>query len=550
MNLNAKFLFALLCLSLSVRSQEVSETPLVNKRGCGTNVPSPEWDAWFNKKVEAYKEKAALHKTEHVSITIPVVVHVIHAGSQVGIYPNLTAAQIRSQINVLNKDFAGIGYNAYQLANTGFSVVGAANTNITFCLAQYDPEGNPMAEPGIDRISYNAKGWTNPATPNTQSAFITLMDGTIKPNTIWDPTNYFNIWVSDAGPNTELLGYATFPGGTNLQGLSSNIGHGSSDGIWVWARAFGNTGVLQAPYNLGRTATHETGHWLGLRHIGGDGNGNPAGDCNATDYCDDTPAQKGGYASGSYGQNMGAPVYPLNANVCGSVHGDMFMNFMDYCNDASLYMFTPDQNIRMQTALQEGHFRNQLSTSAQTLCAGMPLAEIIQDSIACINSGLTPLNATLEGDAIPTYSWSVKPSQGVTFAPGSTNANPTINFPETGSYTITVVATNTIGVTSSTTSVRLEDCTGIKENNLFGAGISVVPNPSSGQVTLRTTAVQGEVLVVSVINAVGQTILVKTYNPAVSAEQQLDLSNCADGVYSLLITNGTDKAVKRLVLAR
>lgn len=547
MKLHFKLIVAALGLSLGTKAQSVSQgTEVTHKRGCGTQAPAPEWDAWFNKKVEAYKEKLSASKQQNVSITIPVVVHVLHPGSQVGVFPNLTAIQIRSQINVLNKDFAGMGFNSNLLANTGFSVVGAANTHITFCLAQYDPSGNLLAEPGIDRINYNAMGWTNPSTPATTNAFMSLMDGTIKPATIWDPTSYFNIWISDVNPGTEILGYATFPGGSSLPGLA-NTGNGSTDGIWIWARSFGNTGFLQPPYNYGRTTTHETGHWLGLRHIGGDGNNNTSGDCNATDYCDDTPAQKGGYNSGKYGQNFGTPAYPLHAWVCGSPYGDMFMNFMDYTDDASCYMFTPDQNIRMQTALSEGFFRNQLSASAFTLCSGLPLADFVQDSISCVNSGLTPINVT-SGDGTITYSWSVAPADGVSFSPGSADPNPTINFPGIGSYTISMIATNTIGVTTNTLAVRLEDCTGLKTNSLFDAGIRLMPNPSSGLLTISTDGRSAKACQVTVYNSLGQTVAEKAYDPSVTAALQLDLGALPDGVYSIQITNGSEKAVRRLIL--
>jgi hypothetical protein len=133
MKLNFKLIVAALGLTLFANSQTTNTTGIMHKRGCGTKVPPPEWDAWFNKKVEEYKENRPSAKTqEHVSITIPVIVHVIHGGQNVGTYPNITSAQIMSQISVLNKDYAGTGYNSYQLANTGFSVVGVANTHITF----------------------------------------------------------------------------------------------------------------------------------------------------------------------------------------------------------------------------------------------------------------------------------------------------------------------------------------------------------------------------------------------------------------------------------
>jgi len=547
MKLNFKLILAALTLSLAVNSQNaLPENVTVNKRGCGTSVPGPEWDTWFNKKVQEFRDNKTSGKTQNISIIIPVIVHVIHGGSAVNVFPNISAAQIRSQINVLNKDFNGIGQNVTQLANTGFAAVGAATTNITFCLAQYDPSGNPLAEPGIDRVNFNTMGWTNPNVPTTSSAFQSLMDNTIKPGSIWDPTVYFNIWVSDVNSNAQLLGYATFPGGSNLSGIVSNVGNANTDGIWVWARSFGNTGSVQAPYNLGRTATHETGHWLGLRHIGGDGNNNASGDCSATDYCNDTPSQKGGYSGGAYGQNFGAPSYPLHANICSSAFGDMFMNFMDYTDDAYNYMFTPDQNERMQTALLNGYFRNQLSASAATLCAGMPFADFITDSIGCFNSGIAPFNPT-EGTPTPTFSWSVKPSTGVTYVPASTDANPTINFPGIGAYTITMVATNTTGVSSHTMAVRLEDCTGLKENSL-SARLSFAPNPTSGQLSLTTNFDSAKDLLVVIYNSLGQVVYSKQYNSAGVSKISIDLSAHPDGVYNLSVSNGKERIVKHIIL--
>lgn len=546
MKLNLKIVLIILSLSFSAKSQNTDTT--IKLRKCGTLVPPKEWDIWFNEKVQSYKETHAQSKNQTTSITIPVIVHVIHPGSQVNIYPNLSSAQIWSQIDVLNKDFAGIGLNSHLLANTGFSLVGIANTNITFCLAQYDPMGNLLPEPGINRIDYNTMGWTNPATPNTLPAFRILMENTIKPNSIWDPTAYLNIWISDVHPSVDILGYASFPNGSNLAGISSNLGTSSNDGVWVWARSFGKVGTLSPPYNLGRTTTHEVGHWLGLRHIGGDGNGNPAGDCDATDFCDDTPPQKGGASFGAYGQNFGSPAYPLHANVCFSnPYGDMFMNFMDYTDDAALYMFTPDQNIRMQTALVEGYFRSTLGASAFSLCVDMPLASFINDSVGCINSGITPLNATF-GTPVPTYSWSAQPSVGVTFSPGTDDASPHINFPVTGSYTITMVATNTIGVTSNTMVVRIEDCTGVGDNFLLAEHVRLLPNPTAGEVTI-SGLFNSATSFVEIHNALGQLIVSGTYTAADGNRVMLDLTNYPEGVYTVTLVSEGQKVVKKLVLS-
>ncbi len=554
MKLNFKLIVAALSLSLAVKSQNtVSGTtgnnPPAIKRGCGTQAPSPEWDKWFNSKVEEYKTNLAQGKVQAVSLTIPVIVHVIHGGQAVGSYPNISAAQIKSQISVLNKDFAGIGYNSYQLAATGFSAVGIANTHITFCLAQLDPSGTPLTEPGIHRVNYNSQGWTNPASFTSQTNFRNYFDATIKPNTIWDPTYYFNIWVSDVdNNNVGLLGYATFPGGSALTGIPSG-GGASNDGIWVWGRSFGSGGSAQAPYALGRTATHETGHYLGLRHIGGDA-ANPAGDCNATDFCNDTPPQLGGFSGGSNGQNFGNPSYPLHVGDCPSApYGDMFMNFMDYSDDAYCYMFTPDQDIRIQTAMANGYFRNQLSPSSATLCSGLPIVDVLMDTLYCNKTNITLINQT-NGSPTPTYSWSAVPSGSVVFSPGSTDPNPTVNFDAPGVYTLNMVATNTAGVNSFYVVLQIDDCTGIKESSGFSNAISISPNPGSGRFILKTEAAAGESIEVIVHNSLGQLVLSKNYSNVGTSVFTMDLSSQPDGIYTLSISNGKERAVKRLVLTR
>ncbi|MDI1353390.1 MAG: M43 family zinc metalloprotease [bacterium] len=340
---------------------------LILPRHCATVPPDSAWEIWFSQKIAEYKSQQNFPSSTTSNFMIPVIVHVIHGGEALATYPNVSAAQIYSQLKVLNEDYGGRGLNSATIASTGFSLVGVSNSNITFCLAQIDPLGNPLSEPGIDRVNYVSKGWANPAALGSMSGFQILMEGTIKPATIWNPQLFFNIWISDVNSSLFTLGYATFPSGSTLNGISTGLGGSTNDGIWIWSKSFGTVGTLHSVYNKGRSAVHETGHWLGLRHIGGD-SGNALGDCAASDFCDDTPPQKGGANGGTNGQNFGAPVYPLHVNICASVYGDMFMNFMDYTDDAVMAMFTPDQSIRMQTAMTNGTFRSLLTASSATQC--------------------------------------------------------------------------------------------------------------------------------------------------------------------------------------
>ena len=161
-----------------------------------------------------------------------------------------------------------------------------------------------------------------------------------------------------------MLGYSTFPSGTNLAGLDgggSSNANATTDGCWIWSMSCGDTISVAAPYNKGRTLTHESGHYLGLRHVWGDGN------C-LTDYCNDIPpAATANYVSQGTG-------YPYHVNTCSSagaynnnVDGEMFMNFMDYSDDGAMWMFTNDQLLRMHTALTQSTDRIGLTASANSM---------------------------------------------------------------------------------------------------------------------------------------------------------------------------------------
>jgi hypothetical protein len=444
---------------------------------CGTEVPDDQWELHFQKLIKQFIAANGEKKEASVPYVIPVIIHVVHGGQSVGVYPNLASGQLISQIQALNNDFGGIGYNSGNYPATAFASWAAsenipignldgigrvkiADCNIQFCLATKDTLGNTLLEPGIDRINYVTEGWSNPASFSTSTSLKNFINGTVKPQSIWNVTQYLNIWVTDNNINANsLLGYATFPAYTGLTGLpSSSYGTNTTDGFWCYARAFGSktyypSGTYFNGYDRGRTSTHEIGHWLGLRHIGGDGNSNSNGDCNATDYCDDTPSQKGGYGSGSYGQNFGAPPYPLfatgNSSCPGSSDGCMFMNFMDYTNDNSKYMYTTDQAARMQTAMLNAPYRKFLGT--HNLCSVEETASSSQFKIAksvCQDAILTLTN-TSSGIPVPSYTWtSDLPS--ASFLPDANSASGVI-FDTPGTYVITLTTDNgTVSISSET----------------------------------------------------------------------------------------------------
>jgi hypothetical protein len=183
---------------------------------------------------------------------------------------NVSDAQIQTQIDVLNRDFAKLNSDTTKIPAVWKSL--AANTNIQFCLAQRDPNGN--ATTGITRTS------TTTTSFSTNNAVKTVAPA-------WPAASYLNLWVCNLG--SSLLGYAQFPGGP-----------AATDGVVITYTGFGTNGTAAAPYNLGRTATHEVGHWLNLYHIWGD----DGGSCSGSDQVGDTPNQAN--------SNGGAPTFPKN----------------------------------------------------------------------------------------------------------------------------------------------------------------------------------------------------------------------------------------------
>ncbi|MEY3399190.1 MAG: hypothetical protein RL220_1784, partial [Bacteroidota bacterium] len=257
---------------------------------------------------------------DRVLVTIPVVVHVVYNTTA----ENISDAQIQSQIDVLNADFRKLNSDISLLPSVWTST--AADVNIEFCLATVDPTGAPTN--GVVRKS------------TTVTSFGT--NDSVKFNTsggsnAWPSSSYLNIWVCDI--SSGILGYAQFPGGS-----------ASTDGVVCDYLYFGTIGTATAPFNKGRTATHEVGHWLNLYHIwGDDGSG-----CTGSDQVADTP--------NAADPNYGCPAFPT-VSCSNGPNGDMFMNYMDYTDDACMYMFTNGQASRSQALFATGGFRASLLTS-------------------------------------------------------------------------------------------------------------------------------------------------------------------------------------------
>jgi hypothetical protein len=241
-------------------------------------------------------------------ITIPVVVHVLYNSSA-----NVTDEQIKSQIDALNRNFNKENEDFAKVPKVFADVAGVAN--IRFELAKVDPDGR--ATTGITRTKSARELWTNDDKVKNPAY------GGVAP---WDANSYLNIWVCNLVPG--LLGYASAPGSP-----------ADKDGVVIKYNIFGssNSGI----YNMGRTAVHEVGHWLNLKHLWGDK------EC-GSDEVDDTPQQR------TY--NQGTPSFPKMGMGCSAAnpYGEMFMNFMDFTNDESMMMFTKGQVNRMRALFGTG----------------------------------------------------------------------------------------------------------------------------------------------------------------------------------------------------
>jgi hypothetical protein len=413
-----------------------------------TEEPSQEWNDWFNGEVEKFIKAQEASRTStsstgsNINYRIPVIFHVVHFGQALGTFPNIDSNEIKTQFNVLNNDFAGTGFNV-NLTPAPFQTL-VANSGISFCRARKDPGGNALTEHGIHRVNANSNGWANPtATTN----LVSYINNVIKPNNMWDPTKYLNIWVSDKASTVTINSYATYPAGTLLNGLPTSGGTANDDGIWIYAAAVGTLGSAVPPHNLGRTLTREVGHWLGLRNLWGDGN------C-LTDYCSDTPWQKQA--------NSGFPPYPSYVNRCGpgqSPFGEMTMNFMDETIDSARWMFTPNQVLRMQTAMSQGTYRYLLGThnlcTLPTLPPAAPNPGFYFNTPPCVGQPISPINTTT-GWPTPNYQWNTAPT--ATIHPAPSVPTPAFIFGAPGTYTIYLSATNTVNIASYSLVVTTTTC--------------------------------------------------------------------------------------------
>ena len=363
----------------------------------------------------AYRElDSDTNATSKTTYIIPVVFHIVSTNPD-----NITDATIQAQMDVLNKDFAGINEDTTRVPAYFKPLFG--RSAIQFCLAQQTPSGEGTS--GIERIK------------TTKTSFVAGSDAERRISTggvgSWDTKRYYNVWVCNL--SSSVLGYSTLPndaGASDLQG--STIDTRSLPG-----------GSL-TNYNSGKTLTHETGHFFNLLHIWGD----DGGDCTGSDLVDDTPNQADASKNCASG---------IKTDACTTGgNGIMYQNYMDYSFDSCLVMFTRQQVVRMESALLA--YRSSLTTSngcTQPVLKKFDarLASIDQPSQRLCSSSFTPvvsfenrgsqiltsldINMRIDSGSIKTYNWKGSLAYLAKVTIPLTNITT-----DTGIHTLTIYVTN------------------------------------------------------------------------------------------------------------
>ncbi len=371
-----------------------------------------DFDYFIQRKINEIEKQGRNKRTQAVLLRLPIIVHVVHNGEPVGSGPNLSLTQVQAQIAVLNEDFRRLqgtpGFNNHPAG---------ADIEIEFCLSPVNENGGAMTEPGIHRYNGNKANWSR-----------TDIENQLKPTTIWNPNIFYNVWtVKFASSDANLLGYAQFPDQSGLTGLPAS-GPATTDGVVVRYQSFGSADkgtfpVMEAPYNKGRTLAHETGHWLGLRHIWGDGN------C-AEDFVADTPP--------AAGPSSGCPT---GRTTCGGLN--MVENYMDYSYDACMNIFTQGQKDRMRAVMEVSPRRKSLMDAnlCSSITVAAPIANFVAENLKCVLLG-SKISFTDLSTNFPTeWLWTFEGGDPAS----STERNPKILYKVPGDYEVSLIAKNAKG---------------------------------------------------------------------------------------------------------
>lgn len=439
----------------------------------------------------ALQQKPQGKHLRQAAITIPVVFHVVYSNEE----ENISDEQLLSQLAVLNADFRRLNADA---ANTpSYFQALAADAEIEFCLAITDPAGNPTT--GITR------------TQSSQSSFSYARDNVKSVSQggaeVWNRDQYLNIWVCNL--ETGILGYATHPSAS-----------AASDGIVLHYESVGAypANPFPAPYNLGRTATHEVGHWLGLKHIWGNGSR-----CSDSDDIDDTPNQLEGTA---------ACPDSIVISCDNGPYGNMWQNYMDYSDDGCMNLFTRGQVNYMQAVLEA----NRPSIINSIVCSNDLRSDFRLTSAAdsLVAAGSTIQFKDSSQGARPT-SWLWAFEGGVPAT--STEQHPKVTYAKPGQFKVTLNISN--GAVSDTK---------VKEAfvNVTVSNLTVYPVPASDYITIEQPALI-QVREIELVNRLGQTLSSATVRDRVI---RMDIGHLPAGIYFLRIRSSNGLEIKKISVVR
>ena len=332
-----------------------------NISGYKSEINSAELNA--RKWMTEHKEQTNLAAKTHTTLMIPVVFHCVYKSLSSPTY--IADSTFARQIDIMNETYSLSNPN-YSNTRAIFDTMGA-NIDVQFCFANVDPSGNPFG--GVMRYQNNANWVTTPLNNQIKTTY---------PN--WDPSKYLNIWTCDMSffGTFAVLGFSTFPGGpANLDGVVL-------ESEFVGYQTNGTTN------NLGRTMVHEVGHWLGMRHIWGDGQ-QATNPCDSTDYVEDTPRANNASQTDCDTTKNTCSNEDLFWSQFGIDPPDMVENYMDYSNDACMTMFTKGQKVRMWSFINTAR------------------ASLLTNTVGCSPVGINSYNQNFES-FITVYP---NPSEGI-----------------------------------------------------------------------------------------------------------------------------------------
>ena len=490
------FFFSLAFLYHSLLAQQLTPS-----RRCATNIVTQQLQKRIagmaqqqqkvKRQAQVYQEQKKRARLQQPVIVVPVVFHVVYRTSR----ENISTEQILSQLEILNTDYRRQNADSVQTLPQFKNI--AADTRIQFCLATRDPLGR------------TTNGITRKSTTTTDFD----LDDAVKFSDFsgedaWNSERYLNIWVCNL--SGETLGYSQYPGGPS-----------ETDGVVLDYTTVGRPPVnpFASNYNLGRTGTHEIGHWLGLLHIWGEDDAS----CTDSDDIADTPNQE----DATNGCPTGT-VTSCNNNLQG---GDMYQNYLDYTDDACMNLFTQGQAEYMQSILST--VRQNILTTAVVCAIPLTADFVVSDTIIVAGTTVQFEDASI-GVQANQWNWAFEGANVTT----SNQQNPLVRYDQPGTYTVTL--------TASFNSVS-DAVTKTQYIRVTGTDAILYPNPAENQLNIEAPA-NKELVQIQIINNVGQVIGTQT---TTANFVTINLPAVANGLYTcrLWYKDGST-SIKKLVIAR